>query len=110
MMYEVCAHIADTSGFTTYDGRETCYMLLYLVACMLNVCLDLFVTYFIAKEIMIHMGFRTVDGRPLREVTGFMELFETFAMQRIMAKNIYEYAMPSTFLIPFLLEPFIVVA
>ena len=54
---------------------------------------------------MIALGFRTVDGRLLEEIDSLVEMSETHATQRIMAENVYAYAFPSTFLLPYLIEP-----
>lgn len=35
----------------------------------------------------------------------FSDTFESYAMQRTLANNLYAYAFPATFLIPFLIEP-----
>merc|ERR1719456_1732942 len=85
------------------------YMLMYLFACMFNVFLDLVVTYWTALKIMVGLDFRTYDGRRLSEIDTFTEQFETYAMQRSLAENTYRYAWPSTFLVPFLIEPVITV-
>jgi len=42
---------------------------------------------------------------PLEDVPTFTQKFETYGMQRSLAENTYSYAFPSTFLIPFLIEP-----
>jgi len=110
IMYEVCARVSDFVGFRFRDNREACYMILYTIACMFNVGLDLVTTFFFAYYVMTGLGFRTYDGRLLSEVTTFTERFETYAMQRALAENTYVYAFPSTYLIPFLIEPIITVA
>merc|ERR1719203_2786507 len=96
-------------GFMFRDTREAIYMLLYTFACTFNVLLDCVTTYFVAWEIMKGMGFRLADGTKLEDVKYFTERFETYAMQRSLAENTYVYAFPSTFLIPFLIEPIITV-
>mmetsp|Transcript_81054 Transcript_81054/g.206019 ORF Transcript_81054/g.206019 Transcript_81054/m.206019 type:complete len:949 (+) Transcript_81054:80-2926(+) len=106
IMYEVCAQISDRVGFRFKDEREACYMVLYTVACMFNVGLDFVTTYCTAEKVMEGLGFRTYFGVPLQEVTEFTAKFETYGMQRSLAENTYGYAFPSTFLIPFLIEPF----
>mmetsp|Transcript_163213 Transcript_163213/g.518641 ORF Transcript_163213/g.518641 Transcript_163213/m.518641 type:complete len:948 (-) Transcript_163213:99-2942(-) len=106
IMYEVCAQISDRVGFRFKDEREACYMVLYTIACMFNVGLDFVTTYFTAEKIMEGLGFRTYFGVPLQEVTEFTAKFETYGMQRSLAENTYGYAFPSTYLIPFLIEPF----
>mmetsp|Transcript_45031 Transcript_45031/g.96094 ORF Transcript_45031/g.96094 Transcript_45031/m.96094 type:complete len:1018 (-) Transcript_45031:216-3269(-) len=109
LMYFVCSEVADRVGFRYLDDREVCYMLLYSVACIFNVVLDLISTYFVAYQMMVGANMRTFDGRHLREVTSFTERFETYAMQRDLAQQLWMYSFPSTFLIPFLLEPLITI-
>jgi hypothetical protein len=109
IMYEVCARVSDYIGFKTRDERESCYLILYVIACMFNVCLDMVTTFFMAALMLDGLGFRSIKGEKLgwdRDM-GFTELFETYAMQRVLAKNLRAYCFPATFLIPFLLEPFI---
>jgi hypothetical protein len=109
IMYEVCARVSDYIGFKTRDERESAYLILYVIACMFNVCLDMATTFFMAALMLDGLGFRSIKGEKLgwdREM-GFTELFETYAMQRVLAKNLKAYCFPATFLIPFLLEPFI---
>jgi len=109
IMYEVCARVSDYVGFKFKGDRESCYMILYTVACMFNVFLDMVTTYYMAWEIMKGLGFRTYQGEKLGDVDNPQERFESYAMQRILAENTYAYSFPSTFLIPFLLEPFITI-
>jgi len=52
------------------------------------------------------LGFRSYFGEPLSEIDEFTKKFETYGMQRSLAENTYGYAFPSTYLIPFLIEPF----
>jgi len=109
IMYEVCARVADFIGFKTRDDRESCYLILYVVACMFNVILDMVTTYFLAEYILDGLGFRTYYGVRFTDVPTFTERFETYAMQRMLAENTKAYSFPATFLIPFLIEPFITV-
>jgi hypothetical protein len=109
IMYEVCARVSDYIGFKTRDERESMYLILYVIACMFNVCLDMGTTFFMAALMLDGLGFRSIKGEKLgwdRQM-GFTQLFETYAMQRVLAKNLRAYCFPATFLIPFLLEPFI---
>jgi len=105
IMYEVCGRISDWVGFRFRDQREACYMILYTIACMFNVALDFVTTYFTAEMVMEGLGFKTYFGVPLEDVPTFTQKFETYGMQRSLAENTYSYAFPSTFLIPFLIEP-----
>mmetsp|Transcript_73374 Transcript_73374/g.202517 ORF Transcript_73374/g.202517 Transcript_73374/m.202517 type:complete len:970 (-) Transcript_73374:70-2979(-) len=105
IMYEVCARVSASVGFRFKDQTAVCYMILFTVACLYNVLVDMVTTYFMAEKIMMELGFRTYYGQKLTEVPTFTERFETYAMQRSLAENTYAYAFPSTYLIPFLLEP-----
>jgi len=108
-MYFVCATVADKLSFKNVDDEQACYMLLYCAACMFNVGLDMVTTYIMAYKMMVGSDIRTVDGTPLGEVKHFTEIFETYAMQKSLGENLWLYAFPSTFIIPFLLEPVVTI-
>ena len=36
IMYEICARVSDFVGFKYRDDRESCYIILYTIACMFN--------------------------------------------------------------------------
>jgi hypothetical protein len=108
-MYVICDLVAENVQFRYKDTKQVVYVLMYLFACTVNVLLDMVVTYFTARKVMIGLDFRTYDGRLLADIQSFTEQFETYAMQRTLAENTYAYAFPSTFLIPFLLEPFVTI-
>jgi len=109
IMYEVCAQVSDFIGFKTRDDRESCYLILYVIACMFNVLLDMATTYYLSEYILDGLGFRTYHGVRFNDVPTFTERFETYAMQRMLAENTKAYSFPATFLIPFLIEPFVTV-
>jgi hypothetical protein len=109
IMYEICARVSNSMGFLNNDSKEACYMILYTTACSLQVLLDIVVTWFIAWEISTGMHFRTIDGVRLEEIDDFTAQFESYAMQRRLAENAFDYAFPSTFLIPFVIEPFVTI-
>merc|ERR1719327_1678758 len=108
-MYVVCDLCCDIIGFRYKDTKQVTYMLMYLVACMINVFLDMAVTYKTALKIMVGLDFRTYFGQRLSEIDTFTEQFETYAMQRSLGENTYAYAWPSTFFVCFLLEPFVTI-
>mmetsp|Transcript_129501 Transcript_129501/g.360760 ORF Transcript_129501/g.360760 Transcript_129501/m.360760 type:complete len:1008 (-) Transcript_129501:116-3139(-) len=105
IMYEVCARVSENIGFRFNHNKAGCYMLLFTVACVYNVLVDVVTTYFMAETIMKELGFRTYNGVRLSKITDFTEMFETYAIQRSLAENVFLYAFPSTYLLPFLLEP-----
>merc|ERR1719174_3246791 len=62
-----------------------------------------------AYKQMVGMGMKTHDGEPLGEVDTFAKIFGTYAMQKSLGQILLDYSFPSTFLIPFLAEPFVVI-
>merc|ERR1719377_118391 len=108
-MYVVCDVVCDVIGFRYKDTKQVVYMLFYLSACMINVFLDMIVTYYTALKIMVGLDFRTYHGERLAEIDVFTEQFETYAMQRSLGENTYRYAWPSTFFLCFVLEPFVTI-
>jgi hypothetical protein len=110
IMYEICARVSDFVGFKYRDDRESCYIILYTIACMFNVFLDMYVTYRMAWWICKGQGFRSYSGKSFKDDDWtFPQKFETYAMQRVLAENTKAYSFPATFLIPFLIEPFITI-
>jgi hypothetical protein len=108
-MYVICDIIGDKIGFKYKDSKQTAYMILYLIACMINVLLDMVVTYMTALKVMRGLDFRNYFGVRLDNIHSFTEQFETYAMQRSLGENTYAYAFPSTFLVPFILEPIVTI-
>jgi len=108
-MYVVCDVCCDICGFRYKDTKQVTYMLMYLCACMINVFLDMIVTYYTAMKIMVGQDFRTYHGKRLADIDAFTEQFETYAMQRSLGENVYRYAWPSTFFLCFVLEPFVTI-
>merc|ERR1719240_2226548 len=109
MMYFVSAEVADRIHFENTAKREVCYMLLYTFACVFNVILDLVMAYQEVYRKMVGQGMKTYNGVPLSEVDSFVGRFDTYAMQKSLGQVLFDYSFPSTFLIPFLVEPFVVI-
>merc|ERR1719291_974928 len=84
-------------------------MILYTIACTFNILMDMVTTYFLALYIMRGLDFRTYHGQRLDDISEFNEQFETYAIQRSLAENTFAYAFPSTYLIPFLIEPIVTI-
>jgi hypothetical protein len=105
-MYVVCDLCCDIIGFVYKDTKMITYMLMYLAACMINVFLDMVVTYWVALKVMVGLDFRTYHGERLSDVDTFTEQFETYAMQRSLGENVFAYSWPSTFFLCFVIEPF----
>jgi len=105
IMVQICDRVSDFMGFRHKDSRDTFYVMAYLFATLLNVTLDLVTTWFMAYMIMSGLGFRTEDGEALQDVKWLTPQFETYAMQRSLGQNMWEYSFPATFLIPFVAEP-----
>jgi len=105
IMYAACAFVSESIGFRFRDDQEAAYLIMYACACTLNVVLDMVTQYFMSWSIMSGLGFRTYEGGRLEHMEMFPAGFETYAMQRNLAESVFAYGWPSTFLIPFLIEP-----
>mmetsp|Transcript_31524 Transcript_31524/g.86817 ORF Transcript_31524/g.86817 Transcript_31524/m.86817 type:complete len:971 (-) Transcript_31524:8-2920(-) len=106
IMYNVCAAVSDGFGFEVKWKREACYMITYSIACVLNILLDFACTYIMVWERATSLGLRTHDGKQLSDIATVKNRLETYAVQRLLGENIFCYAVPSTFLVCFLIEPF----
>jgi len=105
IMYFMCAKVADDFGFQYKWKREACYMVTYTLACIVNVLLDLVTSYYFVLERAKALELRTYGGSRMWELPTVKERFESYAMQRLLGENMFYYAVPSTYLVCFLIEP-----
>jgi hypothetical protein len=104
MMYFLADIIASSCDFMFEDDREVAYNYVYSTACVMNLLLDLVVTLWLAYKMMIGIGVHTADDRLLESLSSFHDVFESYPMQKVFGEMLYEYAFPSCFFYPFIVE------
>jgi len=108
----ISATVADMASFERVGHRETCYVLLYTFAVVLQVSLDAIIAYAVGKSLMAANGIRTHDGtliEKLNSVDHFTQIFESYAMQKHIGVTILSFGFPCAFLVPFLVEPIVAI-
>mmetsp|Transcript_81585 Transcript_81585/g.141763 ORF Transcript_81585/g.141763 Transcript_81585/m.141763 type:complete len:969 (-) Transcript_81585:182-3088(-) len=105
IMYQVCAATADWVGFRFRDRSEGVYVSLYVLAVLLSVVFDMSVEFYLGYHSMADAHVHTADGRSLESLTSYQEIFESYPMQKVLGKRLFDYCFPATFLVPFLVEP-----
>mmetsp|Transcript_142074 Transcript_142074/g.250520 ORF Transcript_142074/g.250520 Transcript_142074/m.250520 type:complete len:974 (+) Transcript_142074:90-3011(+) len=105
IMYQICAAISDGAGFRFRDSAEALYVALYVLAVLLSVIFDMSVEFYLGYHSMADADVKTADGRSLAEMTHWQEIFESYPMQKVLGKRLFDYCFPATFTIPFLVEP-----
>lgn len=103
-MYFLCSYVTFNIRFWCQDTFELTYMVLYTFACVVNLLFDLVVTFHTTYTTMRSMQVYTFDGRSLETLT-FFELFVSYPMQRALGHQLFWYAFPCCFFMPFVLEP-----
>jgi len=109
LMYQVCGYVSDSAGFMFRDNREAFYTVLYSFTCFLNIVVDIYITGLLAYRQMVGLGVHTRDGTPLADLESPHDILEAFSMQKTLGNQIWSYNFPSTFLIPFIVEPVIAI-
>merc|ERR1719324_1945931 len=61
--------------------------------------------FFLAHSMLVASGAHTADGRSLESITSYQDIFESYVMQKSLGTRLFAYCFPSTFFIPFLMEP-----
>jgi hypothetical protein len=105
IMYFLCNYVTNLVRVRCQDTFELTYLVLYTFACMVNLLFDLVVTFHTTYVTMVGLGVHTFDDRSLADLSVF-ELFVSYPMQRALGHQLFCYAFPSCFLLPFVLEPF----
>jgi len=96
-----------SAGFRYIDEEERAYTSLYSFALLLNLFLDMCLTAFLSYRQMVGIGVHTADGRLLRDLTSYQQIFESYPMQKSLGNMIFHYCWPATFFLPFVGEPII---
>jgi len=109
LMYFICGQVSDGIGFHVEDARQQCYAVMYAMAIMLNVLLDVGLTVWLSYKVMAARGARTYGGLHLTEIGSVQELLDSYLMQQSMGFQLFNYCFPSTFLLPFLVEPIVAI-
>jgi len=105
VMYTLCAEAAERIGFILEDTAAATYMLMYTVAVMFNICLDMLVSGMIAYMTSVNRNARTYDGTRIRDLDSWHEVIESFDIQKELGMQLSAYCFPATFLLPYILEP-----
>lgn len=103
LMYFLCSRVARSAGYKYNETEQMTYIVLYMSACMLNVLLDMIVTYYTTYMTLV-LTVTTFDGRKL-ETLSLVEIFDSYPMQKALGGVLFWYAFPSCFLAPFMIEP-----
>jgi hypothetical protein len=98
---------AKQCGFHYESEVQEMYMLFYNSALILNLALDIVLQAYLSYLQMVGVGAHTASGRLLGEMSSFQRIFESYPMQKSLGRLLFKYCWPSTFLVPFLAEPFI---
>lgn len=111
MMAVLCAwsaEVAEQAAVERVGTRETIFVLLYTFSVILQVVLDLVIAWWIGKNLMDVHNVRTAEGKKIEDMNDqdhFVEIFESYAMQKQMGVTVLSFGFPCAFLLPFLLEP-----
>lgn len=105
IMYFLAREVAERVGFRYNDHLESFYIAIYTVACTLNLVVDMGMEYFLAYEAAVAAGAHTADGQLLEDLNGYQDIFESYVMQKALGIRLFAYCFPSTFFVPFVMEP-----
>jgi len=104
-MYFICNQIAHKIGFRQKDKAEAYYVVIYTCACLCNFVGDLALEFWVTYNAMVAAGVRTADGNLIEDLTSYQDIFESYPMQKALGLRLVSYCFPSSFLVPFLMEP-----
>lgn len=89
--YFCCALVAEKVGFRQTDTREAAYMIWYLLACLIAMCLDFCLQYDLTFRKLGKDHIRTYDGGTFNDELSFRQGFEAYAMQKDLGSFLWHY-------------------
>eukprot|EP00928_Gymnodinium_smaydae_P016344 TRINITY_DN16113_c0_g1_i1.p1 TRINITY_DN16113_c0_g1~~TRINITY_DN16113_c0_g1_i1.p1 ORF type:complete len:1009 (+),score=127.29 TRINITY_DN16113_c0_g1_i1:32-3058(+) len=105
-LFLVSAMLSEGCGFGTHGQVQLCYVHLYIFALFINLVIDMCLT---AAQAYFYAAGQPSSEEQFASLKDPAEIFYQYVLQKFIAMKLYDYSYPATFLIPFLLEPFIVV-
>ena len=99
----VCDICCKLLGICYRDTNQVEHMLMYLIACMINVFLDMFVICMTAYKVMVGQEPPTYLGERLADIKSFAEPFQTYMTQQSLGGSVYACAGLATFFLCFVL-------
>lgn len=105
LMYIICGSVAEWIGYASVDSREACYVLLYTSAVLINVLMDMAVVSYVGYRVIAADGVPTFSGEQVAQVKTIPELLDLYIVQQMLVDQLLIYCVPSTFIIPFFIEP-----
>lgn len=93
-------------GFWDNATEQFTFILFYFIANLLNLVLDAFLYAYLAyKKIVVHKT-TSFEGEPIANMTDWVDIAETTPLQKGVGQEMFEYAVPGTLFIPYLvIEP-----
>jgi hypothetical protein len=108
-LFILAQRVAGYVGYRTLDMEMSVYIVVYNVALIVNLLLDVSLVSYLSYEEMVGSGVRVADGRLLGELTSLQEIIESYPMQKSIGKLLFKYCWPVTFFLPYAAEPFAVI-
>jgi len=105
IIYLFSDKVAEDLHLWYTEHKQKAYLGFYLVAMILELMMDLFFTARTTFNQLVAAGRRSYGGEKLSDLTSWHEVVQTYVMQNALGNQLLDYAMPSTFLAPFIFEP-----
>ncbi|CAE7367906.1 unnamed protein product [Symbiodinium sp. KB8] len=105
IIYLFSDKVAEDLNLWYTEHKQKAYLGFYLVAMILELMMDLFFTARTTFNQLVAAGRRSYGGEKLSDLASWHEVVQTYVMQNALGNQLLDYAMPSTFLAPFIFEP-----
>jgi hypothetical protein len=101
------AIVVDWIGFRLTDSAETCFLVLYFSACFISVIMDLVISCFMVYRQLEQGNATTHSGRLVSDLGSWVTVLESYPMQRALGMELFFFAFPACFIVPFIMEPLV---
>eukprot|EP00929_Paragymnodinium_shiwhaense_P001865 TRINITY_DN102078_c0_g1_i1.p1 TRINITY_DN102078_c0_g1~~TRINITY_DN102078_c0_g1_i1.p1 ORF type:complete len:1047 (-),score=177.39 TRINITY_DN102078_c0_g1_i1:192-2882(-) len=108
-LYTLCFVVADGVGFRFLEQTNSLYVVLYTIANLVQILLDMAIIVCMVYALLVRKEMRTVEGALVSSLASTEEVFKTFAFQKIATEKLFDYLIPSTFILPFAAEPLTII-
>mmetsp|Transcript_12003 Transcript_12003/g.21271 ORF Transcript_12003/g.21271 Transcript_12003/m.21271 type:complete len:1110 (+) Transcript_12003:84-3413(+) len=104
IIYFVCFMAAERIGYAFEDEVQGVYLVMYIVAIVANIALDVGVSTWTAYSIAIGKNSRTYQGVLIQDLSKWNEILSTYELQKEIGDQVFEYGWYGTYFLPFICE------
>mmetsp|Transcript_12596 Transcript_12596/g.28523 ORF Transcript_12596/g.28523 Transcript_12596/m.28523 type:complete len:1041 (-) Transcript_12596:143-3265(-) len=109
-LYLICSLVAENAGFRSREEASGAYLILYTTSVFCNIAVDISISAATAYWWLRANDVRNDDGVMIADMATWADIFMSYPMQKALARMLFYYNFPTSFLFPYIAESIGIIA